>query len=737
MPHTETLQGTVDRLLFQNKEDGFVIFVLQLNNKQNTIVKGHVPSITPGEIVTIQGTWVMHPKFGKQFDAQQCTAQIPTSIIGLKKYLSSGLIKGIGPVYGEKLVNYFGEEVLEIIDKMPHRLQEIDGIGPKRVEKIVTAWQDQKEISHIMVFLQEKGISPAYATKIYKRYRAESISVILENPYRLAQDIWGIGFKIADQIAQNLGIAKDSSKRITAGILHTISTATSSGHLYVELQKLKEQTTAILELDYNDNIANTIKLALHDLYNSDKIKLISHEDKHFVTLTPFYFSEQGVAGKLKKLMKFPAQYTFDINKIYKKLRTQTNKDVVALNEDQQKGIVTCLQNKTTVITGGPGTGKTTLIKKLIEMLDQHKITYRLAAPTGRAAKRITEGTGKPATTIHRLLEFDVSTMGFVRNEQNTLPLNFLIIDEASMIDIFLANSVLKALPSHAHVVFIGDVDQLPSVGPGNFLNDIIASDKVPSVRLTKIFRQAQDSLIILNAHRINTGEFPTSYQPDTRQDFIFIKEEDPQQVTLHLENIYTKTLLKHGINPHDSIVLVPMHRGVVGTQKLNHDLQQMLNPNAQKTSLENDADKHISYAGTIYNIGDRVMQIRNNYDRLVFNGDIGILESIDHTEKTFNVLYEERIVEYDFSDLNELVLAYAISIHKSQGSEYAAVIIPIFMQHFTLLQRNLIYTAITRAKKLCIFIGQPKAIAMGIKNNKSVKRLTFLQQFLTIDLQCR
>ncbi len=737
MPHTETLQGTVDRLLFQNKEDGFVIFVLQLNNKQNTIVKGHVPSITPGEIVTIQGTWVMHPKFGKQFDAQQCTAQIPTSIVGLKKYLSSGLIKGIGPVYGEKLVNYFGEEVLEVIDKMPHRLKEIDGIGPKRVEKIVAAWQDQKEISHIMVFLQEKGISPAYATKIYKRYRAESISVILENPYRLAQDIWGIGFKIADQIAQNLGIAKDSSKRITAGILHTISTATSSGHLYVELQKLKEQTTAILELDYNDNIANTIKLALHDLYNSDKIKLISHEDKHFVTLTPFYFSEQGVAGKLKKLMKFPAQYTFDINKIYKKLRIQTNKDVVALNEDQQKGIVTCLQNKTTVITGGPGTGKTTLIKKLIEMLDQHKITYRLAAPTGRAAKRITEGTGKPATTIHRLLEFDVSTMGFVRNEQNTLPLNFLIIDEASMIDIFLANSVLKALPSHAHVVFIGDVDQLPSVGPGNFLNDIIASDKVPSVRLTKIFRQAQDSLIILNAHRINTGEFPTSYQPDTRQDFIFIKEEDPQQVTLHLENIYTKTLLKHGINPHDSIVLVPMHRGVVGTQKLNHDLQQMLNPNAQKTSLENDADKHISYAGTIYNIGDRVMQIRNNYDRLVFNGDIGILESIDHTEKTFNVLYEERIVEYDFSDLNELVLAYAISIHKSQGSEYAAVIIPIFMQHFTLLQRNLIYTAITRAKKLCIFIGQPKAIAMGIKNNKSVKRLTFLQQFLTIDLQCR
>lgn len=727
MQPIETLHGIVDRIYFKNEENGFVVFVLQLNSKDSTVVKGHVPAINPGEQVTIQGTWAMHPKFGKQFDAQQCTAQVPTTIVGLKKYLSSGLIKGIGPVYGEKLVKFFGEQVLEVIDKEPHRLQEVDGIGPKRVEKIITAWQDQKEISHIMVFLQEKGISPAYATKIYKKYRADAISVILENPYRLAQDIWGIGFKTADQIAQNLGIAPDSSKRITAGILHTIATATNNGHLYVELSTLKEQTAHILELEL-DTIAHTIKLALHDLYNSDKIKLISHENKHFVTLTPFYFSEKGIANKLATLLKHPSRHTFDVNAIYQTLRTQNTKQEVVLNEDQQQGILACLQNKVTVITGGPGTGKTTLIKKLLEVLDEYSVSYRLAAPTGRAAKRITESTRRSAVTIHRLLEFDVSTMGFVRNESNALPLDFLIIDEASMIDVFLAHSILKALPHHAHVVFIGDVDQLPSVGAGNFLKDLLASGAIPSVRLTNIFRQAQDSLIILNAHRINTGEFPTSAQPNARRDFVFIKEDDPQQVPLHLQTIYAKALPKCGIASDESIVLVPMHRGVVGTQKINYDLQQMLNPN--------DAS-HVSHAGTQYKVGDRVMQLRNNYDKLVFNGDIGKLESIDQTERTLNIAYPERIVEYDFSDLNELTLAYAISIHKSQGSEYAAVIVPIFMQHFTLLQRNLIYTAITRAKKLCIFIGQPKAIAMGIKNNKSIKRLTFLQQFLTTDLQCR
>ena len=728
MPTTETLTGYIDRLLFHNQENGFVVFVLQLKNKQTTTVKGFMPSLHPGEQVSVQGSWVMHPKFGKQFEAQQCTTHVPTTIIGLKKYLSSGLIKGIGPVYGEKLVTYFGDQVLEIIDKQPDRLQEIDGIGPKRVEKIIEAWKDQKEISHLMVFLQEKGVSPTYATKIYKHYRNEAVNVILENPYRLAQDIWGIGFKTADQIAQNLDIAPNSIKRIRAGILHAISTTVSDGNLYSPLETLKKETATLLDLALVD-IQDTIKIGLHELYNSNTIKLITYEEQHFITLSQFYFSEKGVALKIKKLMQHPPKQVFNINAIYKKLRSTAQEKNIVLNEDQQRSILTCLQHKITVITGGPGTGKTTLIKKLLTILDSQKIVYRLAAPTGRAAKRMTEGTGRPATTIHRLLEFDVSTMGFVRNEQNALLVDFLIIDEASMIDIFLAHSVLKALPLNAYLVLIGDIDQLPSVGAGNFLHDLIASNIVGYMRLIKIFRQAKDSLIIINAHRINEGKFPLSYKPDALRDFIFIKEEDPVHVAAHLETIYTKALPRYGISPADSIVLVPMHRGVVGTQNLNHHLQQFRNPT--------QTEEQVLHAGTTFKVGDQVMQMRNNYDKLIFNGDIGTITTIDKQERTLQIQCLEQLITYDFSELNELTLAYAISIHKSQGSEYAAVIIPIFMQHFTLLQCNLIYTAITRAKKLCILIGQPKAIMIGIKNNKSAARVTFLQQFLTSDLRCR
>ncbi len=725
---TATLHGTVERIIFHNAENGFTVLVLQSSNRQTTTVKGYLPSIHPGEQVNLEGAWIMHPKFGKQFEVSQCTAQVPNSIVGLKKYLSSGLIKGIGPVYAEKLVNRFGEQVLEIIDKEPHRLHEISGIGPKRVERIITAWQDQKEISNIMIFLQEKNISPAYATKIYKKYGAQSISVVAENPYRLADDIWGIGFKIADKIAQNMGFEHDSVKRIRSGVLFTLSEIVNAGHLYIEVDELKKKATSLLELE-QETIAQKLKLALHDLYNSEKIKLITHNDKHYVGLSSYYFSEKGVANKLRRLLEYPSSHQFDLDQIYKQLRVATEKNDIALNEDQQRGILNCLQNKVSVITGGPGTGKTTLIKKLLNILDSHNVTYRLAAPTGRAAKRITEGTGRPATTLHRLLEFDMSIMGFARNEQNALSLDFLIIDEASMIDIFLGHALLKAAPLAAHVVFIGDIDQLPSVGAGNFLHDLIASNKIPCTRLINIFRQAQDSLIIINAHRINNGEFPHSYLPEARRDFLFIKEENPELVPAHLEHIMTKELPKFGITPDESIVLVPMNRGSVGTQKLNYDLQGILNPR--------QTEHQISHAGSIFKIGDRIMQIRNNYDKLVFNGDIGTIETIDLQERELFVRYFERLVEYDFSELDELVLAYAITIHKSQGSEYAAAIVPLFMQHFTLLKRNLIYTAITRAKKLCIFIGQPKAIAMAVKNNKERARKTFLQDFLTTDLTCR
>jgi len=723
----EELIGIVDRIIFHNSENGFTIFVLQMPRAQTTIIKGYVPTLQPGEQVTLKGAWIMHPKFGKQFDAQSCQTSLPTSLIGIKKYLSSGMIKGIGPVYAEKLVKAFGQQVLEVIDKHPYRLHEVSGIGTKRVECIITAWQDQKEISHVMVFLQEKNISPAYATKIYKKYGQNSIHILQENPYRLADDIWGIGFKVADQIAQNMGFEHDSLKRITSGLLYTLSTLVSAGHLYGELEMLKNKAVTLLDLEQTTDTAHKLKLALHELYNSDRIKLISHKDKHYVALSVHYYSEKGIAQKIKKLIKSPTPLSFDINSIYQQMRADNGR--FALNEDQQKGILACLQNKVTVITGGPGTGKTTLIKQLLTILDQKKVRYKLAAPTGRAAKRITESTRRHASTLHRLLEFDVGSMSFKHNEQNALPVDFLIVDEASMIDVFLAYAVVKALPYQAHVVFIGDVDQLPSVGAGNILKDLITSNYIPTVRLTNIFRQAQDSLIIVNAHRINNGEFPTQSQPNSRRDFMFIKEDNPEMVPEHLKRIYLQQLSRFSILPSESIVLVPMNRGSVGTQKLNYDLQQLLNPQ--------ETEKQLSHAGTLFKIGDRVMQIRNNYDKNIFNGDMGMVEDINVGERTIMVRFLDQLLEYETTELDEIVLAYSTSIHKSQGSEFNAVIVPIFMQHFTLLQRNLIYTAITRAKKLCIFIGQTKAIAMAIKNNKSAERITFLPQYLTSDLQCR
>ena len=717
MQSQDTLTGTVDRFLFQSADNGFAIFVLT-NGKDSTIVKGNIPNIQVGQEVHLNGNWIFHKKFGKQFDALECTSKLPTSVVGLKKYLGSGLIKGIGKVYADKLVNHFGADVLTVIDNHPQRLCEVDGIGSKRAETITAAWKDQKEIASIMIFLQEKDITPAYAAKIYKHYKQESIAVLHENPYRLADEIWGIGFKMADQIALKLGFHVYAPQRIAAGILFALSQATSQGHLYVELNELKTKALELLVL--GEEHKDKLKVALHDLYNKDKIKLISEQEKHFLGLSSHYSAEHGVAQRLLNLIEFQSPRMIDTDKAYESLRVVKSNEI-ALNEDQQRGIMASINNKVTVITGGPGTGKTTLIKKLLSILESEKVHYKLAAPTGRAAKRIIEGTGRHALTIHRLLEFDVSIMRFTHNEQNALKLDYLIIDEASMIDIFLAHAIVKALPLHAHLILIGDVDQLPSVGAGNFLNDCIASGTITCVRLTEIFRQAQDSLIIVNAHKINKGEFPVSYLPDSRRDFMFIKEEAPEEVETHLKRILFVELQKHGIKPQDAQVLVPMNRGVVGTQNLNHILQLLLNP---------EPNDSVMYRGVTFKVRDKVMQIRNNYDKIVFNGDIGIIDTINLEDKNLTVNFGEREIEYEFDELNEIVLAYAITIHKSQGSEYTAAIIPLFMQHFTLLQRNLIYTAITRAKKLCIFIGQPKALAMAIRNNSGIKRITFLQKFL-------
>lgn len=723
----EELTGTIEKCIYQHPENGFTVMVMVLHNKQSTIVTGHLAHVQPGQEVTLQGAWKMHPKFGKQFEVAQCIAHTPNTLIGLKKYLGSGLIKGIGPVYAEKLVARFGLEVLHIIEHEPHRLESVPGVGPKRVERIAAGWRDQKEISTIMIFLQERGVSTAFATKIYKTYGQQSLDVLKENPYRLVDDIWGVGFKTADKIAQQLGIAPCSIERVRAGIAHAISVTVQEGHLYAELEALKKKTFELLELE-QVTVEPIAKQALQDLYYQGKIKLISVDNEHYVTLSQYYFSEKGIALKVQRLLQSPCSgKEFDADQVYASLRAPAQGDI-ALNDDQQRGIMSCVQNRISIITGGPGTGKTTLIKKLLSILDEHKATYKLAAPTGRAAKRIQEGTGRFAMTLHRLLEFDFTTMQFVHNEQNALKTDFVIVDEASMIDVFLAHALLKAVPLKAHIVFIGDIDQLPSVGAGNFLKDLIASGMVPTVRLTEIFRQAQDSLIIVNAHRVNKGEFPTTNIPGSKKDFIYIREDDPAAVNGHLRSLFAR-LGKNNIRACDTAVLVPMNRGVVGTYNINYYLQELLNPGVP--------EKPLVHAGTTYKVNDRVMQIRNNYDKLVFNGDTGTIASIDTDEQTFIVNFGDRDVTYEFSEVDELVLAYAMSIHKSQGSEYAATIIPIFTCHFTLLQRNLLYTAITRSKRLCILIGQPKAIAIAVKNNKGIVRKTFLKEFLTTDLQCR
>lgn len=731
--------GSVEKVIFRSGEDGFVIFSVKLNSSNDIIAKGYLPNLQEGAKVTLNGSWQFNPKYGRQFDVKECTTNLPSSAQGIEKYLASGMIKGIGPKFAQRMVKKFGEQTLEIIDQNPDKLYEVEGVGEKRIEQIVTAWKEQKEISQVMVFLRSKDVSASFAVKIYKAYGNDSIQKIQQNPYQLIDDVWGVGFKSADKIALKLGLAIDSIERIKAAFAFTISEGSGIGHLYVDLDESRKKVIELLELD-TSSVQERLKEALYDLYTQDKIKLISTKGKHFITLPQFYHSERGIAKRVKYLLEYAntqqgsTRLGFDIDKIYNKMRVGNAQDSnafgIELNDDQQRGILTCLQNKITIITGGPGTGKTTLVRNLITILEDYNVRFKLAAPTGRAAKRLFESTGRSSETLHRLLEFTPASMGFSRNEQNALQLDILIIDESSMIDVFLMHAVLKAMPANASLVLIGDIDQLPSVGAGNVLNDLINSEKIPVIRLTQIFRQAQDSMIIVNAHKVNHGEFPSSATTGTKRDFVYLKQAEPEDAIEALKEIYLKRLPALHINSDDSIVLVPMNRGVVGTQRINQELQKLLNPS-------NDLDKQVLVFGNLYKVADRVMQIRNNYEKFVFNGDIGKISDINKTDQKVFINFGDRFLEYDFTELDEIVHAYAISIHKSQGSEFAAVIIPIFMQHFILLQRNLIYTAITRAKKMCILMGQAKAIAMGIRNAKGVQRLTFLKEFLTTDLEAR
>lgn len=714
--HNNILTGHVERFLFKSAENDFAIFILA-HDGQSTVVRGSLCNIQIGQEISVSGQWTIHPKFGKQFEATSCVVTLPATVVGLKKYLGSGLIKGIGPTYAEKIVDMFGTEILKILDERPHHLLRVEGIGEKRLATIIEAWKTQKSIASLMVFLQERGITPACATKLYRHYKDATIDVLTENPYRLADEVWGIGFKLADDIAQKMGFLKTSPHRIAAGITFTLTVASSQGHVYIEEQHLKNQARTLLELA--DEHTALVESACAALREKNKIVAITLEQKTLIALATHAACEHAIAQHCTRLMHHSSALTAIVDRVYHTLRA-AEKTTLALTEDQERGIMAAFTSKISIITGGPGTGKTTLVKKLIDLCAQEKIRYKLAAPTGRAAKRITESTGRFAATIHRLLEFEPQSKSFVHNEKNALPIDILIIDEASMVDIFLAHAVLRAVPHAAHIVFIGDCDQLPSVGPGNVLNDLILSNRIPTTHLNKIFRQAHDSLIIINAHRVNRGEFPTSAIPDARRDFFFIKEEDPAHVMKHVARIFSSELKKQGLLPRDAQLLTPMNRGAAGTITLNGALQELLNSGEKPELIVN---------GIRFKVGDQVMQIRNNYDKIVFNGDIGSIADIEKEDRTLTVQFGERRVVYESDELLELVLAYAITIHKSQGSEYPAVIIPIFTQHFTLLQKNLLYTAITRAKKVCFLIGQTKAIAIALRTKGAV-RTTLLSHYL-------
>lgn len=708
----ESLRGTIEKIVYRNNENGYIIAKISLEKDEDklTTIVGNMASVNIGEDYELKGEWVNNSKYGWQFNFKDYQLILPTSLLGLKRYLSSGLIKGVGPSTADKIVKYFGDKTLEVLENDLQRLTEVEGIAEKKMEIISKSWEQQKEIKRVMIFLQSYQITTGYAVKIYKTYGNTAIEKLKENPYQLVDDVFGIGFKIADRIAQNLGIEPASPARIKAGIKYILNELTNQGHCYGIINEIIDKSSELLEVE-----KLLVEKTLDVLKNNQEI--ILQEDR--VWLPFYYFAELGVSKKLIELVRFPQQL---INlDVPKKIKYLEKKYDISFAEEQKEAIGKVLLNRVLVLTGGPGTGKTTTVLGLIELFEELKLKIILAAPTGRAAKKLSETTGRKAKTIHRLLEYSPKRGIFTKNSENPIKAEVIILDEVSMIDILLMNNLLKAVLPGTLLILIGDVDQLPSVGPGNLLKDIIDSETIPVVRLTKIFRQDRRSLIIVNAHRVNEGKYPV-IKGEKERDFYFIEEEDPQLAAQKIINLCTVRLpSKYKIDPVDDIqVLSPMYKGEVGADNLNYCLREALNLKG----------KEIKYGNHSFRVNDKVMQIKNNYDKEVFNGDIGRIENIEEEEHILEVNFYGRKVGYDFSELNELVLAYAITVHKSQGSEYRIVVIPVMTQHYLLLQRNLLYTGITRAKEMVILIGTKKALWIAIKNNKTFHRNTSLKERL-------
>lgn len=715
-PETEiVVNGTIERIIYLNEENDYTVvrFLPEMSNKSSVAV-GYLGGVQPGENFQFTGEWMEDPRFGEQFKVKKFRIIYPSTEKGLINFLSSGLIHGIGKGYAERIVATFGSETLKVISEQPDRLNEVKGLGEKRIVKLVASWKEHYAVRDIMMFLQSYDISAAYASKIFKQYGFSSIDVVKTNPYRLATEVSGIGFISADKISKAMGIPEDSPMRLEAGILHAIGKLTEEGHVYVPMEDLKKNALNFLKCPEELLIQGIDRLLARG--SLIQIKTSHHEDA--VYPAPLLKAEEGVVNHYERLMK--TRIPFALPDPERQILTEEERIGIQFSPAQKKALALGLSQKTLVITGGPGTGKTTIIRTLVDIFKNHKFTFLLAAPTGRASKRLAESTGCEAKTIHRLLEYNPKFNVFNRNESNPLETDAVIIDEASMIDILLMYHLMEAIPPHAVFILIGDMDQLPSVGPGKVLRDIIHSDAIPFIRLDTIFRQAEGSEIILNAHRINKGE-SLDLSNAREGNFFFIEKEDPASIVATLQEVVCERIPQgFGFDPVKDIqVLTPMHKTDMGVANLNLLLQKRLNPNPKI-----QVRRHLNIA-----VGDKVMQTSNNYDKDIFNGDIGFIERIDDENQIVFIRFEQRIVEYSYAEMDDILLSYAITIHKSQGSEYSAVVIPITTHHYTMLQRNLLYTAVTRGKKLVVLIGTKKALYIAVKNSQIQNRFS--------DLECK
>ncbi len=713
----EVLEGVLERVTFASEETGWSVIRLLLPDRRDPVAAvGYLPGVQPGENLRLHGRWVHDRRYGEQFQVESYVTVAPSTLPGIERYLGSGLIRGVGKVMAARLVERFGLDTLDILDRHPERLQEVEGIGRRKREQIVEAWAEQRSIREVMLFLQSHGVTTAFAFKIQRRYGDMAIALIKENPYRLAADIPGIGFKTADRIASALGTPPDSPKRASAGVLHTLGEAADEGHLFLPREELESRAASMLQV--GEELARD---AVAELSRQGSVVLEDDVEGRPVYLARFCEAERRSADRLRGLLAAPSSAPPVVPD--RAVEWFEKREGIRLAEPQREAVRRAMTGRVMVVTGGPGTGKTTIVNAIVKILERKGTRILLCAPTGRAAKRMEETTGREAKTIHRLLEYNPGRQLFERGGRFPLEADLVVVDEVSMVDALLFDALLDAVPRGCRMILVGDVDQLPSVGPGNVLRDLIRSGAVDVVVLEEIFRQARESLIIVNAHRINRGEMPhLSAVEGKESDFFMIQQEEPLEILKIIKELIAERIpARYGVDAVDDIqVLTPMHRGELGATNLNAELQALLNPGGEA----------VSRGSRSFRVGDKVMQIRNNYDLGVFNGDLGRVVSVDHGERQVAVRFEERRVIYDLSDLDELVLGYACSIHKAQGSEYPVVVMPLHTQHYALLQRNLVYTGITRGRRLVVVVGTARAVAIAVKNNRVRHRYTRLAERL-------